>query len=162
MNKIHMMIGIQGSGKTTYSRNLSKELNIPIISSDGLRDERPDIDPTKIWPTLYDLCRDTLNKNSDFIFDATNITPFVRHKLWEELESRGIDNTKFEVIAYYFIPNLEISKERVIKRNEDPKERFLPVDVISDYLDKMVEPTLDEGFIKIIKINCYGVIEGEV
>jgi len=162
MNKIYMMIGIQGSGKSTYARNLSKELNIPLISSDGLRDERPDIDPVNIWPTLYDLCKETLNKGSDFIFDATNITPSIRSKLWIELDKRGIKKDSIDVIAYYFIPNLEESIKRVELRNKDPKERFLPIDVIESYYKNIVEPTKEEGFSKIIKYNCYLEKEGEV
>ena len=34
---IYMMVGIQGSGKTTLSNELSKKMNIEIVSTDMVR-----------------------------------------------------------------------------------------------------------------------------
>ena len=41
MNTIHLMVGIQGSGKTTFSKKLSEELGIKIISTDEVRKQNP-------------------------------------------------------------------------------------------------------------------------
>ena len=43
--------------------------------------------------------------------------------------------------------------ERVEKRNKMPNERYLPVDVIKGYGEKIIAPTLEEGFKRIFIID---------
>jgi len=155
MNTIHMMIGIQGSGKTTYAKVLSKGLDIPIISSDGVRNERPDLLEKDIFPEVYRRCAEILTNGGDFIYDATNITPKVRKRLLDNLKELGIDIENLNLYAYYFEPDLKLSLERIERRNKDPKERFLPLGVVSDYAKNIIEPTDEEGFVQIIKISRY-------
>lgn len=153
MSKIYMMIGIQGSGKTTYAKVLSKGLSIPIISSDGVRTERPDLEEKDIFPEVYRRCAEIIKNGGDFIYDATNITPKVRQRLRDNLATYGLSD--YEMYAYYFEPDVALSTERIKKRNLDPNERFLPLDKIQEFADHLVEPTLDEGFVQIIKISRY-------
>ena len=77
MNTIHLMIGIQGSGKTTFSKRLSKSLNIEIVSTDLIRKEMSEILEEQVWSMVYQKCASELAKGKDVIFDATNITPKV-------------------------------------------------------------------------------------
>ena len=156
MNTIYMMIGIQGSGKTTYSNVLSKGLSIPVISSDIMRQEMPKIDPINgIFEEIYKRCAFLIEAQSDLIYDATNITPKVRKRFIDGLISHGIDMSKINLVAYYFEPDVELSKSRVDKRNKIEGELFLPLDVIDEYAKNIIEPTLDEGFNQIIKISKY-------
>lgn len=148
--KIYMMIGIQGSGKTTYSNKLKNELNIDILSSDILRDQRKDLKEEFIFPELYKLCRTKISNNEDFIYDATNITPKVRKRFFDNVL---INNNNADVIAVYFIPNVELAQERVKIRNLDKNERYLPLEVIKEYAKNLVEPTLEEGFKEILIIE---------
>ena len=60
-----------------------------------------------------------------------------------------------EVIAHFFTPNLELSLARVIKRNNIPGERFLPLDVVENYSRNIIKPTLEEGFKEIVTIDNY-------
>ena len=55
--------------------------------------------------------------------------------------------------AYFFNTPWEICQKRVIQRNTDSNERFLPPEVVKSYADNIIMPTLDEGFtfIKIIE-----------
>ena len=44
MAVLHLMVGIQGSGKSTFSKSLSKKLNCKIISSDEVRKMYPNLE----------------------------------------------------------------------------------------------------------------------
>jgi len=158
MPKIYMMIGIQGSGKSTISNKMKNKYNIPIISSDALRNEMPDLEESKVFPTLYKRCSEIVKNDGSLIFDATNITRGARVHFMDELKNNGVDFSKVEMIAYYFIPNREVSIERVKVRNKIKGERFLPIEVIDNFISRFEEPTLDEGFNEIIKIDVDGNI----
>lgn len=150
MGTVHMMIGIQGSGKSSYARFLEKTKGIKIVSTDLVRQLHPDWAEPLIWPEVYHLCGVELENNRDVIFDATNITPKVRKRFVDEV-SKYYQN--FDMKGYYFCIPTTTCIERVAKRNHDPHELKLPLEVISSYAEKIIEPTLDEGFIEIVKIT---------
>ncbi len=144
---VHMMVGIQGSGKSTYSRKLNIEFGYPIVSTDIVRKNHPDWEESMIWPEVYRLVANYLKDSQDVIFDATNITPKVRKRFKDEVDKLFND---YNIYAYYFNTPLEVCVDRVSKRNEDKNELYLPPEVISSYYERLVIPTLDEGFIKVI------------
>lgn len=159
MNTIHLMVGIQGSGKSTLSKKLSQELEIIISSTDEVRKQNVGIKEELVWPLAYEMCANELKKGKDVIFDATSITPKVRARL--------INNIKefydsFEVGCYFFQVNPEICKQRVSVRNTIEGELYLPVEVIDSYHERLVKPTLDEGFKFIKVVNENGDIIEEI
>lgn len=147
---VHFLIGIQGSGKTTFSKELAHTLKCDIVSTDALRNAHPDWDESMIWPEVYRLIALALKEDVDIIYDATNITPKVRNRFKAELEKH---NVTIKMGAYFFNTPWEICQKRVIQRNTDSNERFLPPEVVKSYADNIIMPTLDEGFtfIKIIE-----------
>ena len=149
---IYLMIGIQGSGKSTFSKALSSDNNIEIISTDGIRQKNPGIDEKLVWPTVYDLLAEKVRNNEDAIFDATNITPKVRERFFKNLSDRGVSPT---VIAYFFDTPVEVCHERVVNRNKKENELFLPPEVVYSYHESLIKPVLDEGFreIRIVRNN---------
>lgn len=155
---VHFLIGIQGSGKTTFSKELAKKLNCKIISTDGLRNAHPDWAESMIWPEVYRLIAEALKQDIDIIYDATNITPKVRNRFKEELLKH---NVEIKMGAYYFNTPWEICQKRVIRRNSEPNERFLPPEVVKSYADNIIIPTLDEGF-SFIKIIENGEVVKEI
>ena len=53
---IHMLVGIQGSGKSTYALELSKELNCEIVSTDNVR--KAGVPEQDVWKVVYQkMCR---------------------------------------------------------------------------------------------------------
>lgn len=84
---IYFMIGTAGSGKSTYSEKLSKELEIPILCTDDVRKElakRANTDNiyaipnSEIFRILAERANEKIQKGEDFIWDATNADPKYR------------------------------------------------------------------------------------
>lgn len=153
MSAIHMLIGIPGSGKSTYCKNvlIPKYPDAILIASDIVRNNNPQMKEEEIWPEIYRLCTMYLNMGKDIIYDATNITPTVRARFFNKLYELGAK--EFEKIAYYFTTDYKVCEKRVSIRNTLPNERYLPVDVIKGYGEKIIPPTLQEGFIQIVVID---------
>ena len=152
MAVLHLMIGIQGSGKSTYSKKLSNELNCLIASTDEIRKMYPELDEKNVFPEVFKLCAKELSNGHDIIFDATNITPKVR--------SRNISAIKelyknFKIYAYFINTDVEICKKRVEIRNKLEGEIFIPLEVIESYSQNIIPPSEEENFDKIVILNNY-------
>ncbi len=155
MSTLHIMVGIQGSGKSTFSKKLSNELNIKVVSTDLIRAENSGIDETLVWPTVYKMCADELKSNKDVIFDATSITPKVRKRLIDNVKEL---NAEFEVGCYFFDVPLETCKKRVEIRNNQDTGIFIPLEVLDSYHERIIKPTLEEGFTFVKTVNSKGEI----
>lgn len=159
MAKVHLMIGIQGSGKSTFANKLSNDNNIMIVSTDRVRQLNPTWPEENIWPEVYRLTAELIKKGKDVIFDATNITPKVRERFLNNVlthfDDYSKENLPFEYIGYFFDVDPKICFDRVSKRNSDPNELYLPPEVVFSYYERLVEPTYNEYFtlIYIVKNN---------
>lgn len=146
MKKVHMMIGIQGSGKTTYAKKLSQENNYEIVSTDLIRKNNPAIDEKDVWPLAYQTIGKILEAKDDVIFDATNITTKVRDRFKENVKKYFKED--FEIIGYYFPTSFEECIKRVDKRNKQEGELNIPLDIIESYDKNIFPPTYEEKFFK--------------
>ena len=151
---IHMLVGIQGSGKTTFANILKKELNCEIVSTDNVRKEG--VSESDIWNVVYQKCADALNNNKDVIYDATNINPKVRRRLFDEVIKL---NATPIVGAYYFDTDVKTCYERVKLRNTIEGELYLPEEVVFSYHSKLIEPSFEEDFVFIKKIKEGKIVE---
>ena len=113
MKTIHMLIGIPGSGKTTYGSKLQSELNCMIVSSDGIRSMHPDWPEQDVFPEVYRLCSIELNAGRDVIVDATNIDTNTRKNFCDEIRKRTVD---FSVGAYLIDTDCSECYNRVVLR----------------------------------------------
>ena len=150
MAKLIMLIGIPGSGKTTYSKELIVKYNAQVVSSDKVRQTYVGIDESEVFPTVYRMCNEYLSKGIDVILDATHITPKVRKRSFGALDAY---NVAYEKIAYYFDTPVDVCVKRVEKRNQDPNELQLPLEVIESYGKNIIAPSKEEGFKEIYIIK---------
>jgi len=150
MRVVHMMVGIPGSGKSTYVKELADQLKCEVVATDEVRNANPNWDETKIWPEVYRLCGEKLKAGQDIIYDATNITPKVRARFIEEVKKYY---NNFNIGTYYFDTPWQECLRRIIIRNENPNERYLPPAVVSSYANNIIIPTTDEGFVFIKTIK---------
>ena len=152
MAVLHLMVGIQGSGKSTFSKRLSKDLNCKIISSDEVRKMNPNMEEKNVFPEVYSLCAKELKENHDVIFDATNITPVVRKRNIDAIKNIFSD---FDIYAYFINTDVEICKKRVEVRNKQQGEIFIPLEVIDSYAKNIIPPKEEEGISKVLIFNNY-------
>lgn len=153
---IYMLVGIQGSGKSTFAKKLSEEKKIGIISTDHVRKMNPGIEEKLVWPTVYKQIYVACRHGVDAIFDATSITKKVRKRFFDEVEYLGITP---EVGVYNFVTPVDECVRRVEERNKNPNELFIPPEVVTKYAETKEEPTLDEGFVFIKTVKDGAVVE---
>lgn len=141
------MVGLQGSGKSTKAKELATEYNAIVLSSDGYRKMKSfeGASNEAIFTALYKDAGSYLRSGVDIIIDATNTTLKSRRKAIEALKSTGC-----EFVAYIMNTPYEVCVERVMRRNEDPTQHNVPLEVLTKYLISFEIPFYEEGFSDII------------
>ncbi len=122
-----IFIGLQGAGKSTFFKE--KFLNTHIrVNMDMLKTRhREDL--------LVAAC---LEMKQPFVVDKTNATPKDRERYIQAAKAN-----RFQVAAYYFVPDLKLSLERNAARTG--KERVPDKGVIATF-HRLKPPTKEEGF----------------
>ena len=141
MVNLVVMVGIQGSGKSTKARELAKTLNAVILSSDEIRKTNPSWDNNKVFVYLYDQMNNYLSQHQNVILDATNTTLKSRQAIFNSLRVANVC-----VAAHVMNTNEWDCRIRVEQRNQDPNEHYVPVEVIDRYLNNFQIPVTSEGF----------------
>ena len=165
---IKVLIGISGSGKSTYVRDVVKETNEKVCSTDKFVEEhtmsRFDEDGVKlsyeqafndiqendmfkvITKKFYDEIEENIKSGDNFIIDRTNLSARARALLIKELRELGKKYGKAVVITgIIFNPStsviLERLKQRIILEN-----KRIPDNVLDDQIKYFEVPTKDEDF----------------
>lgn len=157
---IIMMVGLQGSGKSTRAleicaaRNAANEHTI-ILSSDHIRKLHPEWTNEQVFSNLYMTLEHYIKLGTSVIVDATNTTVKSRKKLFRFLEQRKLST---EVVADVLTTPYEVCVERVKARNEASLEHQVPLEALQHYLHSFEIPFLEEGFSRISLDGCPEVI----
>ncbi len=149
---IHMLVGVQGSGKSSFAKEMSEKENIEIVSTDAIRKKYKGIEEYKVWDMVYKRMAEIEKDGKDCIFDATSITKKVRKRFFDNMKMFGV-NPKCDCI--FLDTDIDICEKRIIERNKDENQLFLPPEVIYSYKERLEEPSIDEGFEKITVIKNY-------
>lgn len=157
-----LLVGIPGSGKTTYAEKYIKNNpNTVHLSSDKIRaelwgNEATQGDNNEVFSLMQTRAIDALNNGQSVVYDATNITRKDRSYIITLCP-------KFAKIECHVIwAPIEICIER-----DEARERTVGTDVIDRMLKRFHAPYYDEGIdeIKIIKpddFNEYAYPYGNV
>lgn len=139
-----MMVGLVGSGKSTYAKQLSKETNAVICSSDAIReeycgDENSQDKNEEVFKILHSRIKECLRKGVNVIYDATNINSKRRRAFLSEL--RNIPCImKCVIMAVPFDNCCEQNKSR---------DRVVPYEVIERMYKNWNTPYWFEGWDEI-------------
>lgn len=157
MQELIMLIGLPGSGKSTFANKIAKDCeNYVVVSTDSIRkeiygDEAIQGNGNKIFERAYALIDNHLRNGYSVIFDATNIRrkgrkAFIeRFKKWKEL--RIIFHAILVATSY------EICLENNLKRR-----RVVPEEVIKRMFCNFEVPMKFEGWDKIDVESYYGSV----
>lgn len=136
-----MMVGLPASGKSTYAKEIAKENNAIVLSSDAIRwelfgDETDQSHNQKVFQELHKRAKEWLCVGRDVIYDATNISSKRRRAFLNELKK--IDCIKNCVI-------IATPYEQCLKNNRD-RARQVPEWAIERMYRKWQTPHWFEGW----------------
>ncbi|WP_299488719.1 ATP-binding protein [Acaryochloris sp. IP29b_bin.137] len=147
----HFLVGIPGSGKTTFAHQL-REL-IPhsiVISPDQIREqlfgaEIIQGDWQEISQCISHQIGEAVQSKSSIIYDATNIRASWRRDFLEEYST-----LRLKWLCWHLSTPIKVC----IHRNQS-RSRNVPIDVIIQYAKYLNEtpPTESEGFIRLVQVN---------
>lgn len=150
-----MLVGIPGSGKTTYAKKYIRNYENTIhISSDKIRkeifgDEATQGDPSEVFSIMQKRAIEALNNGKSVVYDATNITRQDRVHIISKCP-------KFVKIGCHIIwAPIETCIER-----DAARERTVGKDVIDRMLKRFHAPYYDEGIDEIQVIMPAGFDKG--
>ena len=151
MPKLYMMVGVPGSGKSTWVKNQEFWMkDCAYISTDmwvEMEAERRGVTYSEIFqeymPKAVELMVNQVelarDKGMDIIWDQTSTTIATRAKKFRMLP-------EYYAIAVVFrIPEPEELQRRLASR----PGKVIPSEVLDDMIAKWQEPTLEEGFNEI-------------
>lgn len=141
-----MMVGIPGSGKSTFAEQLAAQTEAVLVSTDRLRAELTG-SPTDRSRDRLVFARAAIDIEAalryglNVVYDATNLTVHDRERMLRLVPA----GTK--KVCYYF----KVPLETALVRNQN-RERVVPPEVIEAMFRRLEEPRPEEGWdeIKVI------------
>lgn len=142
---IIVMCGISGSGKSTMAKILAKRYDLPIISTDNIREEicgdaSCQDKNGEVFKIAYARLEEYA-KDRGAIFDATNLSAKARKEVLKHCK----ENKGFRACHCSTLP-----LEEAITRNL-ARERVVPVEVIARQYKNYTYPTSDEGWDEVFE-----------
>ncbi|MEE1303002.1 MAG: AAA family ATPase [Bacteroidales bacterium] len=146
--KLILLVGVPGSGKTTYAKAyINSNSNTIHLSSDLIRaelygDESIQGNPAEVFSLMQKRAIEALNEGQDVIYDATNITRKDRSSII------GICPKFAKIEAHIIWAPIEVCIER-----DTARERTVGKAVIDKMLKRFQAPYYDEGIDKIVIVR---------
>lgn len=141
------MVGISGSGKSTFANGLKTSLNAAVVETDAIRVELTENveDQTqngRVFALARSRVKNYLTQGRNTVIDATSLTVKDR-KDWIRIGKES----GAKVVAYAVKPDLALAKQRNAQR-----QRKVPEWVIDKQFAKFSFPSAAEGFDKVVEV----------
>jgi len=150
MPTLKIMIGLPGSGKSSYADKYMKSDNTVYLSSDFIRKDMFGFEDQthndQVFSRMKSETLFALHTGFDVIYDATNLSAKRRMLLINAIK-KEVDNVCVE--AYLMCTPIDTLLERNLTR----LERHLPWDKLIDMITYLEPPMYYEGFDSIYLIN---------
>lgn len=135
------MVGISGSGKSTYAHGLKTSLNAQLVETDAIRLEltgnaEDQSQNGRVFEIARKRVNDYLSQGKNTIIDATSLN-IKERKDWIDIAKAN----NAEVRAYFVDTPVSVCKSQNNKRS-----RKVPEWVIDKQANKLYAPTREEGF----------------
>jgi predicted kinase len=152
MNKCYQLVGIPGSGKSTWIKNQVWALGMSVVSTDmyvEIEARRQNKTYTEVFEEYMPIAVRLMVNHAlicqankiDFIWDQTSTTVSSRKKKFNTLLP-----SQYEHIAVVF----KMPEPDELKRRLDSRPgKVIPENVLQSMIDNWEEPTLEEGFKEI-------------
>lgn len=166
MSKVYVLIGVPGSGKTTYANKVLhaelpvgrstdfaeriKDIQVVHISSDNIREElygneAEQSKNAKVFEAFYKRLKVALEEGKDVVLDATNINRKTRKRIFENVPK----GTQVEAHIVWAAINTAIYRD-------SHRDRVVGKEVILKIAKRFEAPWYDEGF-SDIKLHYAGL-----
>lgn len=151
MNKLIIVMGAPGAGKTTWCRHYLKTHKAEYISRDEIRfilvkENEPYFSKEKqVYKEFIKKIDNALFQNKTVIADQTSLNKAARAKLINSLK-----NKPNEIIAVYLKNSLETILEQNAKRTGRSR---VPEDSVINMFNSIEKPTRDEGIDLYIEVT---------
>jgi len=142
-----VMVGISGSGKSTFANGLKTSLKAELVETDAIRVEltgnaEDQSQNGKVFAIAKKRVNGYLSNSNNAIIDATSLSVRDR-KEWIELAKTN----NAEVRAYFVDTPVDVAKRQNASRN-----RKVPEFVIDKQASRLQSPTKSEGFDSVTTI----------
>lgn len=121
---LYVLIGISGSGKSTYAEKLQLSRNIAVVSTDSIREEMlgseaNQSDGAEIFRCAYSRINRHLSLGQDIVFDATNTTTYGRNQLLDSIKE------PCKKVAVLVMTPLDVALARNLERSRTVPESVI-------------------------------------
>ena len=153
MPSLYMMIGVPGSGKSTWIANQNFDWNrTAIISTDNIIDQRAvaqgksysDVFQKEIKSATAEMnqnLRDAIDNQMDIIWDQTNVTARARQS-----KLRSIPSNYQKIAVFFATPEWNELQKRLSSR----EGKNIPSNIVMSMMSQLEPPNEHEGWDKII------------
>lgn len=152
MSKAYFMIGVQGSGKTTFAKKFAEEQGLIYISADEIRYDRWEdgfdlADEGNVWREARLRMEQAIKEGKDFIVDSTMASKSGRKTNINFI--RAID-ANAEINGIQIMTDIETADER-----NNLREKPVPRDSIEKFNKRLAEypPSEEDGFTRVIHLD---------